>query len=396
MDTEDIQSLPAPLPKPSADGHSPDGMGRDGAGRPAPIALQSLEINVVPDEVEMTLRPPLSEQAGARTRPMYHRVTPKPGALVSLWSRDDRLHVVRLSVRSAAPGWSARWARWVFAVRQTPKDLGGDALAAQDMVSPDGGEMTLLVLPGEHRTVTLEFEASLDGQTYPGNYEFDIVMTDTEDGAQATAPALLRLRHPAAQLMNYLPAIYTQPSERSGRYGPYEDNPFFERFLRGFEDAMAPTNEMLSEVADYFDADTAPAEFLPWLGTWVALVLDQNWPGLKRRLLIKEAVELYRWRGTRHGLTRYLEIYAGVAPQINDQPFQGMRLGARTLLGQNTLLGDVPPHTFVVTLAVPDPRSVNEQTVRDIIESEKPAHTAYELRIVARESDETDVVLADD
>lgn len=390
MDTEDIPSLPAP-PPPSAAGR-----GRDGAKQAAPPALQSLELNVVPDEVEMTLRPPVSEQAGPRTRPMYHRVTPKPGALVSLWSRDDRLHIVRLSVQSRAPGWSARWARWVFAVRQVPKDLGGDALAAQDMVSPDGGEMTLLVLPGEHRTVTLEFEASLDGQTYPGNFEFDILMTDTEDGAQATAPGLLRLRHPAAQLLNYLPAIYTQPTERAGRYGPYEDNPFFERFLRGFEDAMAPTGEMLSGIADYFDADTAPAEFLPWLGTWVALALDENWPGLKRRLLIKEAIELYRWRGTRHGLMRYLEIYAGVAPQINDQPFQGMRLGASTLLGQNTLLGDVPPHTFVVTLAVPDPRSVNEQIVRDIIESEKPAHAAYELRIVAREANEGEAIVAGD
>lgn len=391
MDTEDIRSLPSPLPKPP-----PGGRGRDGAKTALPPALQSLEINVVPDEVEMTLQPPAGDQPGARPRPMYHRVTPKPGALVSLWSRDDRLHVVRLSVRSGATGWGARWARWVFAVRQTPKDLGGDALAAQDTVSPDGSEMTLLVLPGEHRTVTLEFDAALDGQTYPGDYEFDIVMTDTEDGAQSSAPGLLRLRHPAARLLNYLPAIYTQPTERAGRYGPYEDSPFFERFLRGFEDAMAPTGEMLSEIADYFDADTAPAEFLPWLGTWVALILDENWPGLKRRLLIKEAVELYRWRGTRHGLMRYLEIYAGVAPQINDQPFRGMRLGPNTLLGRDARLGDVPPHTFVVTLAVPDPRTVNEQTVRDIIESEKPAHAAYELRIVAREADGADIVLAGD
>ncbi len=147
---------------------------------------------------------------------------------------------------------------------------------------------------------------------------------------------------------------------------------------------MEPTNALLALMPEYFDADAAPPDFLPWLGTWVSLALDANWPELKRRRLIKEAVELYRWRGTRWGLSRYLEIYTDNTPEINDRPFEGMRLGASTLLGRDTLLGDVPHHTFVITIGVADPRAVNEQTVRDIIETQKPAHTAYALRIVER------------
>ena len=322
-------------------------------------------------------------------RPLWHRVTPKPGALVSLWSRDDKLHVVRLSARSEAAGWNPRWCQWTYAVRRTPKDLGGDALAAQDLLSKDGMELTLLVLPGEQRSATLEFVAEIDGETYPGNYSFEIVMHDAEDDAVATTPGLLRLRHPPTTLLNYLPAIYSQaPTGPGGRYAPYEDKPFFERFLTGFQDAMEPTQDLLSGLSEYFDADAAPADFLPWLGTWVSLILDDNWPELKRRRLIKEAVELYRWRGTRRGLSRYLEIYTGVIPEINDKPFQGMRLGQNTRLGMETILGDVPPHTFVITLAVNDPRAIKEQILRDIIESEKPAHTAYELRIVTRDADE--------
>lgn len=60
-----------------------------------------------------------------------------------------------------------------------------------------------------------------------------------------------------------------------------------------------------------------------------------------------------------------------------------MRLGPDAKLGTDaTILGDVPPHTFVVTLATPDPDSLDEKTIRDIIRWEKPAHTAYTLNIV--------------
>ena len=116
----------------------------------------------------------------------------------------------------------------------------------------------------------------------------------------------------------------------------------------------------------------------------MALTLDDNWSELKRRRLIGEAVELYRWRGTKRGLTRYLEIYAGVTPQIEDKPFEGMRLGSDLLLTPETRLGGLAPHCFSVTLSLPEPDSVSESVIRRIIEAEKPAHAAYELRILAR------------
>ena len=288
-------------------------------------------------------------------------------------------------------------------MRRTPQDLGGDALAAQDELAGDEQSVTLLLLAGERRAATLEFQTTLDGEAYPGDYLFDVVVTDVETGVETEPkPGLLRLRHPAANLLANLPAMYTQePPRPDRRYAPYEDPAFFERFLRGFEDAGEPLRDMVSSLYRYLDADSAPADFLPWLATWVALDLDEHWLQLKRRRLIKEAIWLYRWRGTRKGLSRYLEIYTGVKPEINDQPFLGMRLGAGTLLGQDTTLGGVGPHTFVVTLAVPDPSVVSEETVRLIIESQKPAHTAYDLRIVEREAglaalEEPELVLADE
>ena len=353
-------------------------------GMDAPNALsQAVDVNLIPDEVEFGLLAPPDERLSPRR--LFHRVAPRPGALVSLWSNNSRLQVLRLSVTSDAPGWNPRWVCWTYAVRHVPKDLGGDALAAQDALSAEDRELTLLLLPGESRSATLEFTATLDGESRPGLYPFDVVITDADSGEQTTAAGTLKLRHPASALLASLPAIYGEAvsSENESSESSFE-RPFFERYLRGFEDQIEPMRRRLSELDSVQDPDEAPAEFLPWLATWAALLLDENWPQLKRRRLIKEVIELYRWRGTRYGLARYLELYTGILPEIHDLPFTGMTLGPQTLLGRDTVLGDVPPHTFVLILSVPDRTKIDERVIRTIIEAEKPAHTAYTLQFAER------------
>jgi phage tail-like protein len=344
--------------------------------------LASVALNLVPEDLEIPLR---AVPVRPATESLWHRVETPPGILVSLHSGDDRARIIRLGVRSATPGWSGAWCRWSYTIRRAPDIQGGAALAAQDLLSDDAAVLTLLLMPGERRTATIEFVVALDGETAPGYYDVEIVGTDVEDGSVGIALGTLRLTHPESELLAPLPSIYADPPSRPRKPGqPYEDLPFFARFLLGFEDAADPLRTLVDHRERLFDLREAPSDFLPWLATWVSLVLDQNWPELKRRRLIREAVDLYRWRGTRRGLSRYLEIYTGTIPQIDDQPFQGMRLGPESLLGQGTILGGVAPHSFVVTLAVADPRTVNEQIVRDIVESEKPAHTAYDIRIVHR------------
>ncbi|BDI34264.1 hypothetical protein CCAX7_63150 [Capsulimonas corticalis] len=342
-----------------------------------------IDLNLIPDELDVPLRAEQKPDGSAAS--LWHRTQASPGAMVSLWSRDTRLRIVRLTVQSEAASWNGRWARWTYAVRRAPEIQGGGALDAQDVLSEDGSALTLLLLPGEQRSVTLEFLPVLDGVTRTGDYPFTVVVTDVGDSRITDTPGRLRLTHPPASLLDLLPAIYAGPSvSPNARFAPYEDPPFFTRFLRGFEDASEPLQNLLNRRERLFDLQQTPADFLPWLAGWVSLALDENWPELKRRRLIREAVDLYRWRGTRRGLSRYLEIYTGTIPRIEDQPFTGMRLGPTSLLGKDTLLGGVGAHTFVVTLAVPNPRAVNERIVRDIIESEKPAHAAYDLRIVHR------------
>lgn len=152
------------------------------------------------------------------------------------------------------------------------------------------------------------------------------------------------------RLLNYLPGIYA-------------DDFFLDGFLRIFESIWSPLDRQIDQLHNYFDPRMTPVDLLPWLGTWVDLVLDENWPAPRRRLLIEHAADLYRRRGTAGALRDYLAIYAGAPPEIVEDGDPGN------------------PFHFSVVLRVPDPAAIEQDRVRRIIEEEKPAHTTYTLRV---------------
>ena len=79
---------------------------------------------------------------------------------------------------------------------------------------------------------------------------------------------------------------------------------FFDGTL-GELDARAACREVL------VDPSAAPEEVLPWLASFLGLVLDLRWPVAARRTLIREVTWLFRFRGTVPGLKRFLQIYLG-------------------------------------------------------------------------------------
>jgi phage tail-like protein len=156
-----------------------------------------------------------------------------------------------------------------------------------------------------------------------------------------------------SRLLRYLPGIYAR-------------DPFLGRFLLIFENIWAPLERQLNQRHAYFDPRLTPAELLPWLGRWLDLVLDENWPEERRRTLIGRAAELYERRGTAWSLREYLGICTGVLPQVLEDGASG------------------DPFHFTVLFRVDDPGSLDEDRVRRIIEEEKPAHTTYTLRVEER------------
>jgi phage tail-like protein len=128
-----------------------------------------------------------------------------------------------------------------------------------------------------------------------------------------------------------------------------------------YESVWEPLERRQDHLALYFDPRTCPAELLPWLARWLELQLDPHWPESRRRALVAEAMELYRWRGTAYGMTRMLEVCTGLTPSITEDPAQ--------------------PHTFRIALRIPAGHDVRREVVEELVRAHKPAHVGYVLEI---------------
>jgi phage tail-like protein len=210
------------------------------------------------------------------------------------------------------------------------------------------------------------------------SFDSEAVAVAGDEAALATARITLKAK---GRYLKYLPAIYSEQDELMGR------------FLMLFESFWGPIEQQIDLLPYFFDPKTVPQDLLPWLATWVDLSLNPQWPEEKRRQLLRQAVWLFRKRGTRIGLHDYLEIYTGQPPQIVEYRANDFRLGIDARLGPSIALGKRnQPHTFSVTLRLPPIgaetdaarcRLDNERRcmIEAIIESEKPAHAGYTLNI---------------
>lgn len=175
--------------------------------------------------------------------------------------------------------------------------------------------------------------------------------------------------------LQYLPAIYRKDE-------------FVGHFLCIFEDILQPIEGVVDDIPYYLDPGVTPEPFLPWLASWLGLALDERWPIDRRRRLVASAVDLYRWRGTRRGMSEFLKIYTGVTPQIAEAPSRPRTsLGSDTKLGVNTYLGGGSrggAFSFIVTIPAEDLSKIDINTVRAIIDVQKPAYTAYSLNVAGQ------------
>lgn len=205
--------------------------------------------------------------------------------------------------------------------------------------------------------------------------------------------------------LRYLPPTY-QDDEQGRR--------FLERFLSIFESMSLDMEQKIVGVTQYWNVDSVPTEFLDWLGSWVAVFSDDNWPEDKKRGLLKDAFQLYKARGTQKGLRRVIEIFTGgdvriiehfhlrppmvlgQASHIGMTSFVGPKPTTRLILEESSRIGDFvlvededPPekpfehdaYNFTIiadTSALKDPKL--DSALRRLIEAEKPAHTRYVLR----------------
>jgi phage tail-like protein len=180
--------------------------------------------------------------------------------------------------------------------------------------------------------------------------------------------------------------LYVRPRSLYQQFVPalYREVDFIGRFLKIFEQAFEPAVQTLDVLWAYLDPMTAPQTLLPFLAHWVAWPIDRRWTLERQRFLIRSAVELYRWRGTRRGLRLYIHLYTDLPLDehitIEEIRGEGFVLG-NTRVGEDAMIGGGRPYHFIVRLRPQRPNQVDEQLVRHIIEQEKPAFCTYELYV---------------
>ncbi|NJL20631.1 MAG: phage tail protein [Leptolyngbyaceae cyanobacterium SM1_3_5] len=179
----------------------------------------------------------------------------------------------------------------------------------------------------------------------------------------------------------------------------YQASDFMGQFLMIFEQAFDPTVQAVDAFWAYLDPLTAPKALLPFLAKWVAWNLEPRWTLKQQRRLLRHAIMLYRWRGTRWGLLLYLHFYTDLPLQESHIPSSlQMGLGLEEVeipeadkhisivednqagfvlgnaqLSASPMLGGGRPYHFVVTLRPDRTDQIDEALIRTIIEQVKPA-----------------------
>jgi phage tail-like protein len=253
-------------------------------------------------------------------------------------------------IQASATGTSLRWV-WPGEI-----DAGSEhEYSIQTTVRPAG------------ETFTLESKAAAE-VSFPGRSE---PLRDEESVSVAVRAKSAYLR--------YMPALYTQ-DELMGR------------LLTLFESFWSPIDQQIKAMPFYFDPATTPSEMLPWLASWLDLVLDEEWPELQRRRLLRAARRLYAKRGTRVGMEEYLTIYTGGEVRIVEHRAENFRIRTGGSLGTGIALGqENRPHSFSVMIRLPATVDVSQpeliekwrRVLTQIIDNEKPAHSVYTLHLSA-------------
>ncbi len=200
-----------------------------------------------------------------------------------------------------------------------------------------------------------------------------------------TAPEFQQIRfdlyvRPRSLYLDFLPVLYREVD-------------FIGRFLKIFEQAFEPVVQSLDVMWANLDPLTAPQALLPFLAYWVGWQNNPAWGVKQQRRLIRQAVELYRWRGTRKGLRLYLHWYTGLPldedrPESDKhisitEPFGGAFTLSEAVLGESAVLGGGQAYHFCVRLRRDrqHPVPIEDSLIRTIIEQEKPAFCSYDLFI---------------
>lgn len=247
------------------------------------------------------------------------------------------------------------------------------------------------IRPKQEMLIGIDFEVPSD---FFENQQIFLEQKSQSFDYQSTVYVYYQIRESQQQQLETLGFnLYVRPRSLYLNFLPtlYREVDFIGRLLHIFEQTFEPTVQSLEAIWAYLDPLTAPEALLPFLAHWIGWQMISGLNVARQRYLIRNAIELYRWRGTKKGLRFYLHLYTGLPldeelPETDkhiciEEPLGlGFVLG-EAHLGRETVLGGGRPYHFLVRLRSQFPNQVDETLVRKIIDQEKPVWCTYDLYI---------------
>ena len=201
-----------------------------------------------------------------------------------------------------------------------------------------------------------------------------------------------------SRLLDHLPAVFQEEAS------PPDAPTFLEQFLLPFEEILFGVGDprqpgletTIATLADHLAPERMREEFLAWFSQWMGLTLARNLSVPKRREFLGNIMRHFSRRGTKANLETLLFFFTDATAVVIERDLPELQIGIHSCIGIDTCVEGNPPHAFEVILTLPsahtDQARPSEARLRalatQVIEWDKPAHTAYALHLVVNTHDE--------
>lgn len=183
----------------------------------------------------------------------------------------------------------------------------------------------------------------------------------------------IRVYFPKQSWISYLPEVY-QASDK---------DQFLERYLAIFQTLYEDLNQEIGQIHRLFDMDTTEREFLVWLADWLDIAGSYMWSEQQLRSLLREAVALYKKRGTREGMLTLIRLYTGRDAYLVEYMDVKAYMGEHSQKTILTRLYGLNPYILTIVLKKEDvPTQKEYRALTRVIEEMMPAQMELNLVIL--------------
>ena len=225
-------------------------------------------------------------------------------------------------------------------------------------------------------------------------------------GKSHTSPKIknIRVEFPAQDLLRRLPNVFSEQQTTAD---------FLSRYLSLMHGNIQELDQRASQRQVLVDPMAAPLAVLPWLSSLVGMELDQRWSEASQREILREAIWLFRFRGTVAGLKKFIQIYLrreiSIIEHYQVRGLGGSFVGESDSLQANSILGAgfriggklgedksqllstetfepvdaidaISTHAHKFSVIIPLILSQEQQSVvAHILEIHRPAHTLFDI-----------------